>query len=389
MSPLAGPGGRSAPDPDGPLRVTIVAESFLPTMNGVARSVASVVPELERRGHTVTVIAPAPGPSRWGATEVVRLPSVPLPWASGFPLGLPTRAIASALERLRPDVVHLASPVVLGARGGAVCRALGIPTVAVYQTDLAGFAADHGLPATQRSLWRWIERVHNACDRTLAPSRAAVAALRIHGIERIERWGRGVDIEVFSPTHRCRVATEQVDRVRVGYVGRLSREKRVDRLHLLTDLPGIDLVVVGDGDERARLERLLPTARFLGELHGTALSRAYADLDVFVHTGLHETFCQAAQEALASGVPVVAPASGGPLDLVRHGRTGFLWDPLHPDSLRDEVARLIADPGLRDRQGRAARHDVRDRTWSARTDDLVAHYRAVLPAAPRSTRTAA
>lgn len=379
----------SMPRDDSSLRVVVVTESFLPAMNGVARSVVSVVQELQARGHEVTIIAPAPGPDRFGPTPVIRMPSLPLPWTPSFPLGLPTARLTATLRRLRPDVVHLASPVLLGARAASVCRELSLPTVAVYQTDVAGFAADHGLDSTQRLLWRWLRNVHNACSLTLAPSRAAVADLRTHGVERIARWGRGIDRVSFAPAHRTRPATDRVDRVRVGYVGRLAQEKRIDRLHLVVDLPDTEVVVVGDGDERRTLERLLPTARFTGELRGAALSRAYADLDVFVHTGVHETFCQAVQEALASGVPVVAPAAGGPLDLVRHGRTGLLWDPHRPVSLRESVARLAGDPPLRRRQGLAARRDVVDRTWSALTDELLDHYRSVLPGTARPTRTAA
>jgi len=377
------------PRETGSLRVVVVTESFLPAMNGVARSVVSVVQELQARGHEVTIIAPAPGPDRFGPTPVIRMPSLPLPWTPSFPLGLPTARLTATLRRLRPDVVHLASPVLLGARAASVCRELSLPTVAIYQTDVAGFAADHGLDGTQRLLWRWLRSVHNACSLTLAPSRAAVADLRTHGIERLARWGRGVDRVAFAPAHRTRPATDQVDRVRIGYIGRLAQEKRIDRLHLVLDLPGTEVVVVGDGDERRSLERLLPTARFTGELRGAALSRAYADLDVFVHTGVHETFCQAVQEALASGVPVVAPAAGGPLDLVRHGRTGLLWDPHHPDSLRGSVARLVGDPQLRLRQGAAARRDVAGRTWSSLTDELLDHYRSVLPGTVLTTRTAA
>jgi phosphatidylinositol alpha 1,6-mannosyltransferase len=92
-------------------------------------------------------------------------------------------------------------------------------------------------------------------------------------------------------------------------------------------MPGVRLVIVGDGSERAKLERSLRGAVFTGFQHGAELSAHHASFDVFAHTGLDETFCQAVQEALASGVPVVAPAAGGPLDLVTHGVNGYLWSP--------------------------------------------------------------
>lgn len=367
------------------MRIALVTESFLPTVNGVSRSVASVVEQLERRGHDILIVAPGPGPERYGATPVYRTPSLPLPWASEFPLGLPTEGLRQALIRFAPNVLHLASPIVLGARAATLAEELRIPAVAIYQTDIAGFAALHGLASTQGVLWRWLRRIHNSCALTLAPSRAAVADLRRHGITAVQYWGRGVDTSAFAPHHRSRPPATQGGPVRIGYVGRLAAEKRVDRLHLLLDLPGTELVVIGDGDARRQLERILPTARFTGMLTGSELSRAYADLDVFVHTGTHETFGQTLQEAHASGVPVVAPAAGGPLDLVRHGRNGLLWDPLDDASLRACVARLVTDTELGRRQGLAGCHDVRARSWSATTDALLEHLDTVA-AVPAGTQ---
>ncbi|MTV24227.1 glycosyltransferase family 1 protein [Nitriliruptoraceae bacterium ZYF776] len=359
------------------MRVAIVTESFAPSVNGVARSVAHVTAHLEDRGHDALVICPGRGPDRVGGTEVVRLPAVPLPWCPDFPLGVPTATLRQALEAFRPDVVHLASPIAVGARAAVVARDLRIPTVAIYQTDVAGFAEQYGWRRAGRPLWRWLAWLHGNVDRTLAPSRAAVADLEAHDIPDVHRWGRGVDVDAFAPHHRTRPPTGEVRRVRVGYVGRLAAEKRVDRLAHVADLPGVELVVVGDGAERRRLERLLPTATFTGALEGPELSRAFADLDVFVHTGTHETFCQAAQEALASGVPVVAPAAGGLLDLVRPGRSGLLWDPGDDTSLRPAVATLVREPATRARFGTAARAQVLGRTWATLGDELLHHYRAV------------
>jgi len=97
-----------------------------------------------------------------------------------------------------------------------------------------------------------------------------------------------------------------------------------------------------------------------------------------VHTGVDETFCQAVQEALASGVPVVAPAAGGPLDLVQHGGNGFLWNPQSPVALVGGVHELANSSALREQMGRAARVSVEGRTWTAIMDQLVGHYRATV-----------
>ncbi|MCI2417040.1 glycosyltransferase family 1 protein [Saccharopolyspora sp. K220] len=369
------------------MRIAIVTESFLPQINGVANSVLRVLEHLRRRGDAALVIAPGAGPQECEGFPVIRLPAVELPLVSSLPIGFPTRRLLRGLQEFQPDVVHLASPFIVGARGLAAARRIGVPTVAVYQTDVAGFAESYGLGLTARAAWRWIRRLHGAADRTLAPSTWAVDALREHGIPRVHRWGRGVDTVRFSPRHRDSDLHRELapnGELLVGYVGRLAPEKRIERLAALDGMPGVRLVVVGDGPERGGLTEALPGAVFLGQRTGDELARIYASLDVFAHTGPHETFCQAVQEAMASGVPVVAPDAGGPRDLVDHNRTGYLLpaddDAVHADALRAAVTAL-REPGLRERFGEAARAAVAGRTWPALCQQLIGHYTAVAASA--------
>jgi phosphatidylinositol alpha 1,6-mannosyltransferase len=142
-------------------------------------------------------------------------------------------------------------------------------------------------------------------------------------------------------------------------------------------MPGVRVVVVGDGPEEPALRKLLPDAAFLGFRTGPELAAAYANLDVFVHTGPHETFCQAVQEALASGVPVLAPAAGGPRDLVEPGRTGFLLEPYDDTGFGAGLVSTVdtlRSPAVRRRFGAAARMSVLGRTWPAVCDGLITHY---------------
>jgi phosphatidylinositol alpha 1,6-mannosyltransferase len=99
---------------------------------------------------------------------------------------------------------------------------------------------------------------------------------------------------------------------------------------------------------------------------------------VFVHSGPYETFGNTLQEAAASGLPVVAPAVGGPIDLVNDGVTGFLVAPFHAGAIASAVSRLVRDPALRAAQSQAARQWMLGRTWPALGDQLIGHYQEVL-----------
>ena len=364
------------------MRVAIVAESFLPQVNGVTNSVLRILEHLREAGHDALVLAPdddggAVPPFVEGA-PVVELGSVGLPGYTDVRVVLGQRArIARTLAAFEPDVVHLASPFALGWQGMRAADGLGLPTVAVYQTEVPGYAARYGVRHLESLFWRRVRQVHDRATLTLAPSAATLDHLRARGVPRLRLWGRGVDTVRFHPDRRderWRGAVGGGRELLVGYVGRLAAEKQVDALAAVADLPGVRLVVVGEGPERAALESLLPGALFTGLLRGDDLARATASLDVFVHPGELETFGQTIQEAHASGVPVVAPAAGGPLDLVRHSHTGWLYPPGDRAALRAHVVDLLGDERKRRAFGSAARRSVLGRTWRHVCTELLGHY---------------
>ncbi|MEU7577875.1 glycosyltransferase family 1 protein [Streptomyces sp. NPDC041068] len=368
------------------MRVVIVTESFPPDVNGVAHCAAQTVRQLAARGHHALVVAPATAAGvaddSAAPCPVVRVPSLPLPGYPHVRIALPSRKVAAALTGHRAQVVHLASPFVLGVRGMAAAARLGMPAVAVYQTDLGGYARTY-MGAGESAAWRRIRAVHAAADRTLAPSSAALGDLVARGVPRVRLWPRGVDAVRFRPGLRDADLRRELapgGEVIVGYVGRLAPEKRVDLLSGVCGLPGVRVVVVGDGPSEGSVREALPGALLLGRRTGDELARIFASLDLFVHTGPFETFCQTVQEAMASGVPVIAPAVGGPLDLVEHGRTGVLVPPGDVVAVRDAVRILAVDPGLRAAYGAAGRAAVAGRSWEAVGEQLIGHYEEVLAA---------
>jgi phosphatidylinositol alpha 1,6-mannosyltransferase len=364
-------------------RVAIVTESFLPTVNGVTTSVCRVLDHLVDTGREAIVITPRCGaPVHYRGVPVHEVPSFAY---RQFPVGLPSPQVAALLSRFQPDVLHAASPFMLGGQAIAEAARIGLPSVAIYQTDVAGFARRNRLGAGAAFAWQIIRLIHNSADRTLAPSSAAIADLHGAGVRRVHRWTRGVDLDGFHPDNRQGPAAASLRRriapggeTIVGYVGRIAPEKGLDRFRALAGMPGIRLAIVGDGPGMEETRRQLADLRpvLLGQRSGAALRAAYAAMDVFVHTGAEETFGQTLQEAAASGLPVVAPRAGGPIDLVAHGTTGFLFEPDDASDLRGAVERLVADRGLRGRMGEAGRRRVLGRSWPAVVEQLLGHYEA-------------
>jgi phosphatidylinositol alpha 1,6-mannosyltransferase len=211
------------------------------------------------------------------------------------------------------------------------------------------------------------------------PSTESAAALGAHGVERIHLWRRGVDDVQFHPSRRSaaiRRALAPDGEVLVGFVGRLAVEKQIDLLADVSRLPGVRLVIVGDGPAAPMLRKALPTANFLGVRRGEQLAELYASFDIFAHTGPYETFGQAVQEAMASGLPVVAPNAGGPVDLVDDGRTGYLVPPFRPEGFTEAVRGLVGNVQRRRAFGAAGRVAIEGRSWQAVGDELIGHYEA-------------
>lgn len=367
------------------MRVAIVSESFLPTVNGVTNSVCKVLEHLEHAGHEAIVIVPAAGsPQRYAGFPVHEVPAIAY---RQFPVGLPSPQVQKLLTDFRPHVVHAASPFVLGAQAIAAAGRLGIPSVAVFQTDIAGYARRNRLGAATRFAWRVMRWVHEGADLTLAPSSATMADLEAAGIQRLARWGRGVDLDAYHPRNRdSRGALDLRQRLSphgeivVGYVGRIAPEKQLERMAALRGVPGIRLAIVGDGPSRPAIQRRLRgmPVDWLGALTGPALAEAYASFDIFLHTGAEETFGQTVQEAQASGLPVIAPRAGGPIDLVQHGVNGYLFDPADRSGPRHGIESLVADGSERSRMGEAGRRAVVGKSWHSVCTELLSHYDAAI-----------
>ena len=364
------------------MRIAIAAESFLPRANGVSNSVVQVSRHLRKRGIAGLIIAPDSYPhDEFEGTPVHRVRSVEIPGVHDVDIVLSSaQAMREVIEDFGATSVHLASPFVLGWQALSGAQLAGVPVVSAFQTHISGFAHHYGFSPVAFLADSVVRRIHRNSRLNLAPSRDSVDYLRGLGISRIATWGRGVDLGRFDPKQRSASLRESWnigDRKVVGFVGRLAPEKNAHLLARFADSSATAVVIVGDGPSRISLERLMPKATFTGRLTGVDLAAAVASMDVLVAPGELETFCQVVQEGMASGVPVVAPAIGGPRDLIEHDSTGLLYRPGSAADMATQVGRLLTDELLHARISRAAHSWVQSRTWEALGDQLIEHHRLV------------
>ena len=350
------------------VRVALVTETFQPSRAtpgaDVFRSdrgdttVRAVADRLLDTGHQVLLVAAGPGlPSHRGA-RVVRVEKP----------GRRAR-VGRALADFGADLVHVSSPGPLGLRALEHARALRIPSLLAQQDPVPDLTAGH-----------WSATTAARADRVLVTATWMRRRLSQLGVP-AQVWSPGVDSATFTPVrrdHRVRGNWSRDGQVLVGYAGALRNRHHIRPLADLGAVPGTRLVVAGDGPQRRWLQARLPDARFLGVLGTDDLALTLANLDLLVHPASDQTCCHLLRAAAASGVPVVAPAAGGALDVVRPLETGLLYAPDQPCELVRAVGSLVADRS-RGLMGEHARMLAEWRTWADAVEELVTdHYLPLL-----------
>lgn len=351
------------PSQPGEVRITLVAETFLPAADSTTTTLKAVLDRLVDTGHAVQVVTAGAGLADYRRCPVVRL----------RPLDRFGAQISAALDSFRPDLVHVSTPGTVGRAALKAARARGLPRLVLEQSTLQDVPTDG-----------WHRRVVDRASTVLVSSAWMQDRLARQSVD-VGVWAPGVDRAAFTPALRdqwlhdrwARTRSRTVPDVVVGFVGSLRHRNDVRRLADLATVPGIRPVVVGDGSQRGWLEARLPDAKMLGALATGDLTVVLPSFDLLVHPGTRETCCHTLRQAAAAGVPAVAPRSGAVPEVVRHLETGVLYDPADPSGLRRAVAAVAGD-ARRSLLGARAR-ELATRTWADAVDELVdRHYRPLV-----------
>lgn len=309
-----------------PMRVLMVSDAWHPQVNGVVRTLATVAEELERVGDVVEVI----GPDRFATIPMPSYPEIRLALFPGAPL-------ARMVDDFAPEAVHIATEGPLGWAMRGICLKRGWPFTTSFHTKFPDYLhARTRLPP--RYAWGVLRRFHEAGQGTFAATASLRAELAGQGFTKIVAWTRGVDLGLFRPAPDRESLWPGLPRPIFLYAGRVAVEKNIEAF-LALDLPG-SKVVVGDGPQRAALQRRFPEAHFAGWRQGQGLAEAYAGADVMVFPSRTDTFGLVLLESMACGTPVAAFPVTGPRDVVAPG-TGALDEDLRVAAL----AALGADRG--------------------------------------------
>ena len=305
------------------MRILLATDAWEPQVNGVVRTLSHVTRCLREGGDEVRVLSHRTFTQRGTRTWS-------LPTYKEIQLSLPSAAaVAAEIEAFDPQAIHIATEGPLGSRVRRYALDRGLPFTTGYHTRFPEFVGARvpvsGLSdLVERLTYRWLRGFHRPSRAVLAPTATIAQDMARRGFANMRTWTRGVDHAVF------RAEGERVDYGHDGPVvvhcGRISIEKNVEAF-LRASVPGHPnalKVVIGDGPERPRLEKLYPQVRFTGYRFGNELAAHLCGGDAFCFPSRVDTFGLVMVEAMACGLPVAAHPVPGPVDVVEHGRSGFL-----------------------------------------------------------------
>jgi glycosyltransferase involved in cell wall biosynthesis len=378
------------------LRISVVTETYPPEVNGVARTIASVVEGLRARNHELQLIRPGQVKGELANQgerfHEVLMRGLPIPRYPHLRMGVTSKkALVKLWSRRRPDVVHIATEGPMGWSALQAANHLKLPVCSDFRTNFHAYSKHYGVGWLHKPIMAYLRKFHNNTQCTMTPDEGLRRDLQEYGFKNVLVVARGVDTVQFSPRFRSEALRESwgvapQDLV-VMHVGRLAAEKNLTTLMQAFEAlravePRARLVLVGDGPARKELQARCPDAIFAGMRHGADLAAHYASGDLFVFPSLTETFGNVTTEALASGLPVLAFDYAAAHQLVQPGVSGQLAPFGNMPEFVRLAAELAQDRAALRQMGLQARLTSESLGWDQIVARIEAIYHALMDELP-------
>lgn len=372
-----------------PRRIALFTGNYNHIADGVSLTLNRLVAYLEQQGIEVLVFGPTvENPPVDHNGTLYPVPSISAPGRPEYrvSLFLPLQARQKLLD-FKPDLIHIATPDVLGLQALVIAGRRNIPVVASFHTNFASYLKYYDFGFLERFLWSYLRWFYRRCEALFVPTTSMQEELISHGISTDFRiWARGVEITKFHPDKRSEKWREQYgigpqDKA-VLFVSRLVWEKNLRAVIEVfkgceNQSSTIKTVIVGDGPALKSMKKALPQSIFTGKLSGSQLQQAYASCDLFFFPSDTETFGNVTLEAMASGLPVVAANAAGNRSLVNHGINGLLAGANDHAVMRDHIISIISDAQKFDKMAREARRIAESYDWESVFKKLMQNYREI------------
>ena len=373
------------------MKIAIFTDTFIPQVNGVAKTLERFTGYLQRNGIEYYVFAPENTAEDSFVTNVKKMKSLPLSIYPECRLAIPNPVfIKKELQRFQPDLIHIATPFNMGLFGMYYAKRLGIPLVGSYHTDFDAYLKYYKVEFLSRFLWNYLRWFHSSLQKTFVPSHETLKQLQNKGFRDLHIWSRGVDCSLYHPHYEKQTVRDTYGigaKYILSYVGRMAPEKDIDTLieiiqkinQTLGD--SVHWLLVGDGPLTEEMKaNVTENVTFTGYLKGKELAAVYASSDLMVFPSATETFGNVVLESLASGTPVIGANAGGVKNILQHGTTGYLCNPKDTDAFCAAIEDLLDSGPIIEKMGQSGREYALSQNWDTIFEKLLGHYKDVIQA---------
>ncbi len=362
------------------MKIAIFTDTFLPQINGVTNTLSKMKDYMDQRDIEYMFMIPGDISEKEQLQNIISFQSARFFLYPECRLTFPNYLeVAKQMDEFEPDLIHVATEFSLGMMGLKYARKNKITVTASYHTDFPGYMDYYGLPFLKPTVWNFLLWFHSFAFLNFAPSKHTANQLIDKGMENVRVWGRGIDINKYSPEFYSKEVREdfaQADELLLLYVGRIAPEKELNVLMEAAEILdrkniSYTLLMVGDGPSRKLFEeKKLPNVKFLGYKSGNELQNLYSSSDIFVFPSRSETYGNVILEAMASGLPVVSVLEGGVKENLIEGYNGIACEPGSGQSFADGIEKFVKNESLRRQMSQNARNHADRMDWNTVFDQL-------------------
>ena len=363
------------------IKIAFFAEILIEDFDGASRTMFQLINRIDKSRFDFLFICGA-GPSTVRRYECITIPTVHLPINTNYTMALPALAkklLKKKLNGFEPDVIHIATPSLLGAYALKYATKHNIRVISIYHTHFISYIdyyfkyAPFLVGKVKQAIAGNQKAFYNHCDKVYVPAESIKEALQDMGVEpeRLKIWKRGIDTKLFSPNKADNALLQKLtgnSDPTILFASRLVWEKNLETLFRIYDKVQnfslkVNFLVVGDGIALKACKAKMKNAVFTGKVDHETLSILYASANLFLFTSVSETYGNVVLEAMASGLPCIIADGGGSSDFIEQGINGYKCDPFDEYDYFRRISQLLNNEHLRNEFIKKGLHFSNDLSW--------------------------
>jgi len=346
-------------------KIAFFAEILIEDFDGASRTMFQLINRIDPKRFDFLFICGV-GPDRIMGFECMKIPVINLPINTNYTMALPALAKKKLKKRLSdfaPEVIHIATPSLLGAYALKYANKRELPVISIYHTHFISYIdyyfkhAPFLIGKVKQAIAGTQKAFYNHCDVVYVPAESIKKELEVMGVEssRMQIWRRGINTELFCPEKSDHAFLHKLtgnSYPTIFFASRLVWEKNLETLFRIYDriqesALKVNILVAGDGIALKASKLKMKNAIFTGKVDHDTLSMLYASSDVFLFTSVSETYGNVVLEAMASGLPCVIADGGGSADFIKQGVNGFKCAPFEEEDYFRRISGILKDEDLR------------------------------------------